>query len=98
MHGLRTCGVALFVLVAASCDTKVSNPGPVQDEFLNDRNAASALVNGAGRALSSGINWISYTGAAITREIHPAGSTGSFGITNLWQNGALSDGDADMDT
>jgi hypothetical protein len=98
MHGLRTCAVALFVLVAASCDTKVSNPGPVQDEFLNDRNAAAALVNGAGRAVSQGINWISYTGAAITREIHPAGSTGSFGITNLWQNGALSDGDADLDT
>src|SRR5262245_10037939 len=89
MRGLRTGGVALLVLAAASCDTKVSNPGPVQDEFLNDRNAASAMVNGAGRALSQGINWISYTGAAITREVHPAGSTGSFGITNLWQNGEL---------
>jgi hypothetical protein len=98
MNGLHSCGVALLILVAASCDTKVSNPGPVQDDFLDDRNAASALVNGAGRALSQGINWVSYTGAAITREIHPAGSTGSFGITNLWQNGELSDGDADLDT
>ena len=98
MHGLRTCGTALLVFVAASCDTKVNNPGPVQDEFLNDRNAASAMVNGAGRALAQGINWVSYTGAAVTREVHPAGSTGSFGITNLWQQGALSDGDADLDT
>ncbi len=98
MKAFRMCGAALLLLVAASCDTKVSNPGPVQDDFLDDRNAAAALVNGAGRALSSGINWISYTGAAITREIHPAGSTGSFGITTAWQNGQLSADDGDNDT
>jgi hypothetical protein len=98
MNSLRAYGVALLIVVAASCDTKVTNPGPVQDEFLNDRNAANALANGAGRALSQGINWISYTGAAVTREIHPAGSTGSFGITALWQQGILQDGDADLDT
>src|SRR5881398_3602615 len=85
---IRTSVFAMLIL-AASCDTSVTNPGPVKDEFLSDRNAASAMVAGAGRALSSGINWISYTGAAITREIHPAGSTGSFGITTLWQNGTL---------
>ena len=97
MHGLRTCVIALLVVVAAACDTKVNNPGPVQDEFLNDRNAASAMVNGAGRALAQGINWVGYTGAAVAREIHPAGSTGSFGITNLWQQGALSADDGDLD-
>src|SRR6185436_9178941 len=97
-RALRICGLGLGLLATASCDTNVSNPGPVQDEFLNDRNAANAMVNGAGRALSSGINWISYTGAAITRGIHPAGSTGSFGITALWQNGALGADDPDLDT
>jgi hypothetical protein len=97
MLGLRSCGIALLVLVAASCDTKVNNPGPVQDEFLNDRNAAAAMVNGAGRALAQGINWVGYTGAAVTREIHPAGSTGSFGITSLWQQGALGADDGDLD-
>ena len=98
MLNLRISGTALLLLAAASCDTTVTNPGPVQDEFLADRTAALALVNGAGRALSSGMNWISYTGAAITREIHPAGSTGSFGISARWQNGELNPDDGGLDT
>jgi hypothetical protein len=91
MRNVSKIGSVLLLAGAVSCDTKVTNPGPVQDVFLNDRSAALAMVNGAGRAVSSGINWIGYTGAAISREIHPAGSTGSFGITTRWQNGDLSD-------
>jgi hypothetical protein len=92
-------GLALLLLAAPiACDTKVSNPGPVEDKFLDDRNAAAALVNGAGRALGQAINWIGYTGAAVTREIHPAGSTGSFGISNRWQTGELGEDDSDLDT
>ena len=94
---IRTSVVAMLML-AASCDTTVTNPGPVNDKFLDNRNAAAAMVAGAGRALSSGMNWIGYTGAAVTREIHPAGSTGSFGITAPWQNGILSPDDADLNT
>lgn len=96
--GIRTYGLALLLAGAAACNTEVTNPGPVQDEFLADRNAAAALVNGAGRALSAGINWVGYTGAAVTRELHPAGSTGSFGITNFWQYGELRADDGDLDT
>jgi len=44
------------------------------------------------------MNWISYTGAAIAREIHPAGSTGSFGISARWQNGELNGDDGDLNT
>ena len=98
MAATRTLSVSLVLIAVAACDTTVSNPGPVQDEFLADRNSAAATVNGAGRAVSSGINWIGYTGAAVAREIHPAGSTGSFGISNLWQNGELSPSDGDLDT
>ena len=87
-----------MLLATAACDTTVTNPGPVQDEFLADRNAATAMVNGAGRALSAGMNWISYTGAAVAREIHPAGSTGSFGISARWQNGELNADDGDLNT
>jgi starch-binding outer membrane protein, SusD/RagB family len=98
--GIRAaCCAALALAVAAACDTNVSNPGPVQDEFLADQNvyaAAAALVNGAGRAVGSGMNWVAYTGAAVTREVHPAGSTGSFGITNRWQNGELAEDDGDL--
>ena len=98
MHRARITGFALLLLTApVACDTNVSNPGPVADEFLNDRNAAAAMVSGAGRALSQGMNWIGYTGAAVAREIHPAGSTGSFGISNRWQNGELGSDDSDLD-
>ena len=98
MMSISIRGAALLLLATAACDTTVTNPGPVQDDFLTDRNAASAMVNGAGRALSSGMNWISYTGAAVAREIHPAGSTGSFGITSRWQNGELNADDGDLNT
>jgi hypothetical protein len=100
--GIRTaCCAVLALAAAAACDTNVSNPGPVRDEFLTGDDtyaAAAALVNGAGRGLAEGINWVSYTGAAVTREIHPAGSTGSFGISNRWQNGELNADDADLNT
>ena len=98
--GIRTwCRSLLLIATAAACGTDVSNPGPVQDEFLAGDNiygAANALVSGAGRGVASGINWVSYTGAAVAREIHPAGSTGSYGITNRWQNGELSADDTDL--
>jgi starch-binding outer membrane protein, SusD/RagB family len=98
MRDTRTMLLALVLFFASACDTKVTNPGRFEDKALEDRGAAAAMVSGAGRALSSAINWISYTGAAVAREIHPAGSTGSFGITPLWQNGTLSETDADLDT
>ena len=98
MRDATRTGVLAMLILVISCDTHVTNPGPVKDDFLSDRNAAAAMVAGAGRALSSGMNWISYTAAAVTREIHPAGSTGSFGITAPWQNGVLSQDDADLNT
>ena len=98
MRNISSLCSVLLLAGAVSCDTEVSNPGPVQDVFLNDRAAALAMVNGAGRGLAQGINWIGYTGAAVAREIHPAGSTGSFGITQKWQNGDLTTDDADVST
>lgn len=98
MRNVKSICSVLLLAGAVSCDTKVTNPGPVQDVFLSDRRAALAMVNGAGRALSSGINWIGYTGAAVSREIHPAGSTGSFGITQKWQYGDLTTDLGDVNT
>lgn len=98
MHTLiRASSLALLLATATSCDTDVVNPGPVEDKFVA-RDAAVAMVNGSGRALGSAINWISYTGGAVVREIHPAGSTGSFGITNNWQRGQLNESDPDLNT
>lgn len=97
----RTHGIVALLAIsvmAVACNTDVINPGRVEDSSLNARNAQNALVTGAGRALSFGMNWVSYTGAAVAREIHPAGSTGSFGITPPWQNGILDPSDGDLDT
>jgi hypothetical protein len=76
-------------LLLTSCNTDVINPGRVDDQYLFDKSAQTAMVTGAGRAIAQGMNFLSYTGAAVSREIHPAGSTGSFGITARWQQGIL---------
>ena len=87
----RTLLVLASVATLAACDLQVSNPGPVNAEFLNDKAALTAVVNGAGRDLSEAMNWIVYTSAAASREIWPAGSTGSFGISVNVQTGRLTD-------
>jgi hypothetical protein len=84
-------------LLLTSCNTDVINPGRVDDQSLFDKSAQTAMVTGAGRAVAQGMNWISYTGAAVAREIHPAGSTGSFGISARWQQGILEGTDEDLD-
>ena len=86
----RLMGIGLIGAVA-SCDTDVVNPGPIDSDFLNDAASQAAITNGAGRALADATNWIAYTSAAIAREVHPSGSTGSFGITPEQQRGELND-------
>ena len=78
-----------LLIGTASCDTTVVNPGPINADFLNDPASQAAITNGAGRALADAMNWISYTGAAVAREIHPSGSTASFGISPDQQAGML---------
>ena len=81
--------LTIGVLALSSCNTDVTNPGPVQGEFLADKDAQGAMVSGIERALADALNWIAYTGGSVAREIHPSGSTGSFGITAATQNGEL---------
>lgn len=80
---------AAILGLLAACDTTVVNPGRVQEVFLFETEAQEAIVSGIGRAAAEAQNYVGYTGAAVTREIHPSGSTGSFGITVEWQNGEL---------
>ena len=80
---------ALALFVAAGCDTDVTNPGPVQDQFLDSLNAHAAVVKGASRNFSNALAQIAYWGGALTYEINPAGSTGSFGIPSSVQDGRL---------
>jgi hypothetical protein len=97
MKALIRCGIAaVSVGVVGSltaCDFKVTNPGPVPAENLDSRATAGGIVNGAGRDLSDALNWLAYTGGAVSREIFPAGSTGSFGISAQQQVGKLLDDD-----
>ncbi len=87
----RLLGLSLIVpALFAGCDYfDVVNPGPVDDDVLNDRTAHMALVNGAALALSDAVATTAFTTGAITREIFPGGSTGVFGITPQQQQGVL---------
>ena len=86
---LRWSAYLLSAAAFVGCDTSVTNPGPVQDEFLDSLNAHNAVVRGSSRNLSDALDQIAYWGAAITYEINPAGSTGSFGIPSAVQDGRL---------
>ena len=80
----------VYLLAAATlvgCDTSVTNPGPVQDQFLDSLISHTAVVRGSSRDLSDALDRIAYWGAAVTYEINPAGSTGSFGIPVAIQDG-----------
>ena len=86
----RRAGVllpALALFVAAGCDTSVTNPGPVQDELLDSLNAHEAIVRGARFNLADALDRDAYWVGALTYEINPSGSTGSFGIPTDIQDG-----------
>ncbi|CAN5643079.1 hypothetical protein BH23GEM11_BH23GEM11_16780 [soil metagenome] len=99
--GVRRTAVLLLMglgVTMAGCDFEVTNPGPIQEGFLDEALAQPAVVNGMGRALAQGMNWLAYTGAAVSREIHPAGSTAAFGIANEWAAGQLDRTDRILNT
>jgi hypothetical protein len=98
MRTMTLLGGIGLTFFAAGCDFDVINPGPVQEIFLEEQLAQPAVVNGMGRAVAQGLNWLSYTGAAVTREVHPAGSTAAFGISNDWSAGRLLANDRDLNT
>jgi hypothetical protein len=72
-----------------ACDFEVTNPGPVQDEQLNAESAQQALVNGAGRALSTAVGWLAYTGGVAALEVQGSGNITQFGVTLKQRAGDL---------
>lgn len=92
---VRAAAAGALLVIAAGCSLDAVNPGPIQADQLNNIGALSSLVNGAGRDLAEALNYDSYTGAAVARELFPGGSTGSFGITVRQQSGKLADDDGD---
>ncbi len=89
LGGLRVLWVLGISLGLAGCSTDVTNPGPVQDDFLNDPGAAEAVVGGMRRAMSDALNFLAFQAAGISRELHPTGGTGSFGLGVPIYNGRL---------
>lgn len=75
--GLLGVGLLTMTLLAAGCD--VTNPGPVQDEFLAAPAAQPGLINGAKRAISINFRALAQDLALIGREVFPGGQTGAWG-------------------
>ena len=95
---MRARAAAVAALLLAGCDTSVTNPGLTPDEQLDKPAAWPAVVVGARRALSDAIgssagpvSQLLYWGAAVTFEVNPAGSTGSYGIPTDVQAGLPTD-------
>ncbi|MBI4539133.1 MAG: RagB/SusD family nutrient uptake outer membrane protein [Gemmatimonadetes bacterium] len=86
---LRGSALSLALLGTVACDFEVSNPGPIQDAVLNDPASFPAINKGMQRDLTSALSEISYRGGAVARELFPAGTTGSCGITANAQFGHL---------
>lgn len=71
---------SLVVLLAlGACEFDVTNPGPIQDEGLNDPIARSALIGSAEKALSFGMAFTTNRGAVVARELVASGLTGGAG-------------------
>lgn len=77
----RTLGAAgaavVLTLFTAGCD--VTNPGPIQDEFLGDEAAQIGLINGAIRSIVTGYASSAYDMEMISRQIFPGGQIGAWG-------------------
>lgn len=72
--GALRLGVVLVTLGGiAACDLTVTNPGPVQDEFLNDEGAFPAVLQGVRRLHALGYTRIALDGAMQSLEAIPGG-------------------------
>ncbi|MFC1639443.1 RagB/SusD family nutrient uptake outer membrane protein [Gemmatimonadota bacterium] len=70
---LRSTGfLAMVSLLSLSCE--ITNPGRLQDVFLNREEAWEGLVNGMGRSLADVLDEDALRSAVLAREVHPTGS------------------------
>ena len=88
-RAMRLGAAVLLVAAAGACDFEVINPGPTDDKFLDRPEAHQAIANGVAYYLYDALNELAYTTSAVTRELFPAGSTSSFGISQRQQTGLL---------
>jgi hypothetical protein len=98
-----TAALALAVLLSSACNVEVTNPGPVGDEFLDLPSAHQAVVNGAARSVATAIasgtgGSLGFSSSAVSRELHPGGQTGSFGISPQLSIGFITPDETDTET
>jgi hypothetical protein len=87
---LRVGAVGLLCsTLLAGCE--VTNPGPIQDEFLAEPASQQGLVNGAIRRVNE-LMYGTYTMALLAREVFPGGQIGAFGHDVIVQGGELVEG------
>ena len=73
-HGIVVV-VALAATMLGGCE--VTNPGPVQDDFLSDPTTHEGLVRGAERNLLRSTMRLFFVTATVSREVFPGGDTNS---------------------
>ncbi len=71
---MTTFAIVAVPILVAGCD--ITNPGPVQNEFLLEQASHPALVHGGGKALVQALNPIVLTTAYLSREVFPTGTIG----------------------
>ena len=81
---------AAMVAGAAACDFEVTNPGPIQDESINNESAHQALVNASIRSFGDGLGFL-YVGDGIVHGHVASGHTGTAGTEELEEVGLLND-------
>lgn len=74
--GALGAAVAFSALVAG-CE--VTNPGPIQDEFLAETEAQPGLINGAQRSIATTYGPRVHDWSLIAREVFPGGQIGAWG-------------------
>jgi starch-binding outer membrane protein, SusD/RagB family len=77
---------ALCAMTLTSCE--VTNPGPIQDQFLAEPASQQGLVNGAIRRMNE-LMYGNYTLALLAREVFPGGQIGAYGHDVIVQGGEL---------
>lgn len=83
-------GAISLALASAGCE--VTNPGPIQDQFLTDPQSHQPFVSGAGFKLLRGLKNLGYDGAVVIREVLSGGQIGEHGYSIPVQFGHIEPG------
>ena len=92
-------GVIVAVLGAVAVSgCEVTNPGPVDDEYIALPASQSGLVNGSWERMTRLIGNDAYNLAMATREIFHGGQTGSYGHNAAQQAGSMANNNDDWES